>query len=190
MAQLTGLWRILSFNLLLHRLGNPSPPGVERSLAPWILERERGAALQIFWRAKRRRASLLPLLVHSTPWGKGNITIITLSPCCYWGIKLTFIPTNYLSGEMQRFDCVGIEGKWIFYLIFMSVLYARDVILEWSDGGIFLPLLFSERRDGVERKSILGGEGKWSSLLKFRTFSKSEKRQRPDQPHPHCGYSR
>ena len=86
LASSTGCWGIF-----MPRLGNPSPPGVERSLAPWILERERGAALQIFWRAKRRRASLLPLLVHSTPWGKGNITIITLSPCCYWGIKLTFI---------------------------------------------------------------------------------------------------
>ena len=61
--------------------------------------------------------------------------------------------------------CTGLNGLGFreneYFTLFSCQCYMlADVILEWSDGGIFLPLLFSERRDGVEQKSILGGEGK------------------------------
>ena len=48
-----------------------------------------------------------------------------------------------------------------------------DVILEWSDGGIFCPSF--SRSGGMEwsEKVFWEGRGKWSSLLKFRSFSKS-----------------
>ena len=60
-----------------------------------------------------------------------------------------------------------------FFTTFSRQCYTlADLILEWSGGGFFLPLLSKERRDGVEKNSFLWSE-KRSSLRKRWSLPKS-----------------
>ena len=155
-------------------VGTRVPLPSRRVAKPRSLKFGAGAALQIRRRAKRRGAALLGLCLRSTPWHEGVIAVVTLPRCCCWGIIFSFRPINEFWGIMPRFDWVGREGNCVFYHIFMSVLNTNRWLKEWSGGGIFAPPFLW--RGGMERsgKDFMEWSKKRSSLLKWRSVSKSD----------------